>query len=85
MYEQRLLVKNIKCHVKIIKAKQGPLYEAAELYEEFKGYYAKYCASYEYDESVDGTHHFHMHDPQKVAPIVNEYFLRRLAPFIGNN
>ena len=77
--EQREIIKGLRCHLKIIKAKQGPLYEPKELIEEFKGYYKQQCASYEYDESIDGTHHFHMHTPENVAPIINEYFLRLLA------
>lgn len=74
--EQRKIIKGLKCHLKIIKAKQGPLYEAAELIEEFKQYYEKQCASYEYDKTLEGTHHFHMHNPEAVAPIINEYFSR---------
>ncbi|KZS05486.1 probable serine hydrolase [Daphnia magna] len=74
--EQREIIKGLKCHLKIVKAKQGPLYEPIEWLEEFKTIYQRQCASYEYDESVDGTHHFHMHNPERVAPIVNEYFAR---------
>lgn len=74
--EQRQVVKGLRCHLKIVKAKQGPLYEAAELLEEFKAIYKRQCASYEYDDSVDGTHHFHMHHPERVAPIINDYFAR---------
>ena len=75
--EQRKIIKGrLKCHLKIVKAKQGPLYEPVEWLEEFKAMYQTQCASYEYDESVAGTHHFHMHNPEKVAPIVNEYFSR---------
>ena len=74
--EQRQIIKGLKCHLKIIKAKQGPLYEPVEFIEEFKAVYRKQCASYDYDESVDGTHHFHMHHPERVAPIINEYFSR---------
>ena len=74
--EHRQIIKGLRCHLKIIKAKQGPLYEAEEILEEFKQYYQQQCASYEYDETVDGTHHFHMHHPEKVAPIINEFFSR---------
>lgn len=78
--EQRKLVKgNLRCHLKIIKARQGPLYEDAALLEEFKAYYKEQCLSYEYDDSIDGTHHFHMHHPERVAPVINEYFARLLA------
>lgn len=76
--EQRKIIKGLRCHLKIIKAKQGPLYEPADQIEEFKAYYKQQCASYEYDESIDGTHHFHMHTPEKVAPIINEYFSQLL-------
>ena len=73
--EQRKLVREgLRCHLKIVKARQGPLYEDAELLEEFKTYYKEQCKSFEYDESVEGTHHFHMHNPERVAPIINEYF-----------
>lgn len=74
--EQRQVVKGLRCHLKIVKAKQGPLYEAADLLEEFKAIYRQQCASFEYDDSVDGTHHFHMHHPERVAPIINDYFGR---------
>ena len=74
--EQRKMIQGLKCHLKIVKAKQGPLYESKEILEEFKKYYQTQCESYEYDETVDGTHHFHMHNPEKVAPIINEYFSR---------
>lgn len=74
--EQRQIIKGIRCHLKIVKAKQGPLYEPVKYLEEFKAIYQRQCASYEYDESVDGTHHFHMHHPERVAPIINEYFSR---------
>ena len=74
--DQRKIIQDLRCHLKIIKAKQGLLYEAAEVREEFLKYYQQQCASYEYDETVDGTHHFHMHNPEKVAPIINEYFSR---------
>ncbi|KZS05487.1 Protein ABHD11-like protein [Daphnia magna] len=74
--EQREVIKGLKCHLKIVKAKQGPLYEPVEWLDEFKAIYRRQCASYEYDESLDGTHHFHMHNPEMVAPIINEYFSR---------
>lgn len=74
--DQREVIKGLRCHLKIIKAKQGLLYETAELRNEFMQYYQRQCASYEYDETVDGTHHFHMHNPERVAPIINEYFSR---------
>lgn len=74
--EQRYIIKGLRCHLKIIKAKRGPLYEPEKYLEEFKAIYQRQCASYEYDDSIDGTHHFHMHQPEEVAPIVNEYFSR---------
>mgnify|MGYP003350983360 CR=1 FL=1 len=77
--EKCMIIKGLCCHLKIVKVKQGPLYESKYLIEEFKGYYKQQCASYEYDETVDGTHHFHMHTPEKVAPIINEYFTRLLV------
>lgn len=78
--EQAKIVRSgLRCHMKIIKARQGPLYEPAELLEEFKRYYQEQCATYEYDDSVDGTHHFHMHHPERVAPIINEFFSRHLS------
>ncbi len=74
--DQRQLVKgNFRCHLKIIVARQGPLFEEASLLEAFKAYYKEHCLSYEY-ESIDGTHHFHMDNPKLLAPMINEYFSR---------
>lgn len=74
--EQREILKGLKCHLKIIKARGAPLYEPEEVVEEFKAIYKRQCASYEYDDSLQGTHHFHMHNPELVAPIINDYFGR---------
>ena len=73
LVHHREIMKSLKCHLKIIKAAQGPLYEPIEVLEEFKGYYRQQCRSYEYVE-VEGTHHVHMNNPERVAPVVNEYF-----------
>ena len=79
MEEHRTIIKNnLNCHLKIIKAKQGPYYEPTEVLEEFKTYYKQQCKSFEYLE-VEGHHHVHMDHPERIASHVNE-FLHPLTP-----
>lgn len=51
--------------IKITIARQGSLYEEDSILEEFKTYYKNRCLSYECD-IVDGTHHFHMENPERL-------------------
>lgn len=70
---QRDLIKDkLKCHLKIIKAAQGPFYEDEQVLEEFKSYYKSQCQSFEYVE-IPGYHHVHMDAPERVAPLINEF------------
>jgi len=72
--DHRAIIKNnINCHLKIIKAKQGPYYEPAEILEEFKTYYKQQCKSFEYVE-VEGQHHVHMDHPERIASHINDFF-----------
>jgi len=72
--DHRSLIKNnLNCHLKIIKAKQGPYYEPRAVLEEFKNYYQAQCKSYEYVE-VEGRHHVHMDRPEMVAAHINQFF-----------
>jgi len=71
--QHREMVKSLNCHLKILKAAQGPLYEPVEVLEEFKSYYRQYCKSFDYVE-VEGTHHVHMDNPEHCVQIVDDFF-----------
>jgi len=70
---RNIIKNNINCHLKIIKAKQGPYYEPTKILEEFKTYYKQQCKSFEYVE-VEGQHHVHMDHPERIASHINEFF-----------
>lgn len=72
--DHRFIIKNnLKCHLKILKGKQGHYYDPPEIIEEFKTYYEQQCKSFEYVE-IEGHHHFHMEQPQLTASHINEFF-----------
>lgn len=68
----------LRCHLKIVMARQGWRYDSAKVVQDFKSLYKAQCASFEFDDSLEGTHHFHMHNPERLAPIINDFFGRLL-------
>jgi len=65
------MAKRITCPHLFIKARQGPLYERKEYHEEALEIVKK-NPLFEYHE-VEGTHHVHLNEPDKVAPLINSF------------
>ena len=65
------MAKKINCPHLFIKALQGPYYEEKEYYDEVLAILKK-NPKFEYHE-VDGTHHVHLNEPEKIAKIINSF------------
>ncbi|KAI8115662.1 putative serine hydrolase [Lucilia cuprina] len=65
------MAKRINCPHLFIKALQGPYYEKKEYYDQVLSI-LKHNPKFEYHE-VDGTHHVHLNEPEKVAKIINSF------------
>lgn len=67
----------ITCPHLFIKALQGPYYEKKMYYDEVINVLTK-KPTFEYHK-VDGTHHVHLNEPQKLADIINP-FINKYRP-----
>ncbi|XP_037945289.1 probable serine hydrolase, partial [Teleopsis dalmanni] len=68
------MAKRIKCPHLFIKALGGPYYEPKENYDDTLEI-LKQNPLFEYHE-VEGTHHVHLNNPERVAPIINDFISR---------
>ncbi|XP_030372624.1 probable serine hydrolase [Scaptodrosophila lebanonensis] len=71
------MASRITCPHLFIKAKQAPYYERKEYYDATLAALRK-NSQFEYHE-VDGTHHVHLNEPEKVASIINS-FINKCRP-----
>ncbi|XP_044015513.1 probable serine hydrolase isoform X3 [Aphidius gifuensis] len=62
----------IKCPYLNIRALQGLKNEISGHYEEILDIIKKKSSKFEYQE-VEGTHHVHLNDPEKVAPLIENF------------
>lgn len=62
----------IQCRTLIVKAAQGFSVENPKYVQETLDVLKKSAASFEFQE-VEGTHHVHLNNPDKVAPIINKF------------
>ena len=62
----------IRCPVCVIKGEPGNDYELREKFMQTVDHISKTAPLVEF-HSIPGTHHFHLNDPQLVAPIINEF------------
>lgn len=65
------MARRIKCPHLFIKALQAPFYERKEYFDETLKV-LKQNPNFEYYE-VDGTHHVHLNEPEKISQIVNPF------------
>lgn len=65
------MARRINCPHLFIKALQGPYYEKKEYYDQVLAI-VKQNPKFEYHE-VEGTHHVHLNEPEKVTKIVNSF------------
>nr|XP_016934734.1 probable serine hydrolase [Drosophila suzukii] len=71
------MARRIKCPHLFIKALQAPYYERKEYFDEVLAELQK-NPLFEFHE-VEGTHHVHLNEPEKVAPIINS-FINKYRP-----
>lgn len=62
----------IKCEYMNIKAVPGMVFDHPDFYSTVLDKIKASVSRYEYKE-VDGTHHVHLNEPEKIAPIVFEF------------
>lgn len=62
----------IKCAYLNIRAVPGMEFDQPENYHKVLDIIKKTAKKFEYHE-IDGTHHVHLNEPEKVAPIINEF------------
>lgn len=72
------MARRITCPHLFIKALQGPYYEPKEYYDEVLAV-LKQKPNFVYHE-VEGSHHVHLNEPEKVAKVVNS-FLNKYGRF----
>lgn len=65
------MARRIECPYLFIKANQGPYYEDRKYYDEVIEILTQ-KPNFEY-HMVDGTHHVHLNEPEKVAKIINSF------------
>ncbi|CAG7784747.1 unnamed protein product [Allacma fusca] len=66
------MAKNLKCPVCIIKGDPGEYYEPKENFDSFIDFMRQNVSDFEF-HYAPGTHHFHLNDPQPVAPIITQF------------
>ena len=71
-------ISRIQCPLMVIKGAQGPKYEGADVHEEARGYFEKTLKDFRYVE-VEGNHHVHLNNPERVAVPLNEFLQSVLA------
>lgn len=69
------MAKRIKCPHLFIKALQSPYYEDKDYHDEVKKVLYQSNPLFQSHE-VDGTHHVHLNEPEKVANLISEYIIK---------
>ena len=64
--------KQVKCGYLNIRAVPGMKFEHPESYELVVNEIKNVSKKFEFHQ-VEGTHHVHLNDPEKVAPIINKF------------
>ncbi|KAI1301694.1 Serine hydrolase-like protein [Halotydeus destructor] len=62
----------IKCDLLIIRARQSPYHVPESVRRQYYEIYERNCRLFR-DVLMDGTHHLHMNNPDKVAKALNEF------------
>ncbi|CAG2059076.1 unnamed protein product [Timema podura] len=60
---------NIKCNILIVRAKQGIMYEKIEYEKQALDIIKNTAGKFEHCE-VEGVHHVHLNNPERVAPLI---------------
>jgi pimeloyl-ACP methyl ester carboxylesterase len=63
----------IQCPLMIIKGAQGPKYEGPEVHVKVREFFEKTLDDFRYVQ-VEGNHHVHLNNPERVAAPLNEFF-----------
>lgn len=77
-------MQRIKSDLLIIRAKQGPYHVPERVREQYYEIYRHRCPLFR-DVLIDGTHHVHMNEPEKVANIINQYLTDSLVAHQKSN
>lgn len=72
------LTKNIKCPICLIKGEPGGDYEPRKNFNKMVDLLKKQNGRVSY-HSVPGTHHLHLNEPHKVAPIISEFLSKKFS------
>ncbi|CAG0880864.1 unnamed protein product [Darwinula stevensoni] len=67
--QHRKFLERIKCPFLLVKGSTGPKYEGSLVHEETLAFYRQNNPHFRYVE-VEGSHHVHLNNPEKVAPHV---------------
>ncbi|XP_013783557.2 serine hydrolase-like protein [Limulus polyphemus] len=70
------ILENLNCELLIIKAKERFFYEDPVEIKEILDMYARNCKHFQYHE-VEGTHFVHLNNPERVAPLINEFISKQ--------
>jgi pimeloyl-ACP methyl ester carboxylesterase len=65
-------VSRMRCDLLVIRAKQGPYHVAEKVRKQFYDTYERNCRMFR-DVLMDGSHHLHMNNPDKVGTVINDF------------
>ncbi|GBL90253.1 Serine hydrolase-like protein [Araneus ventricosus] len=78
----KAFLRNMRCNLLIILGKDTPeLYGLREGIDDFLNLYKETCKNFQLVE-IDGNHYVHLNNPERVAPLVDNFFHQNLSSLL---